>query len=60
VSDSSENLNMSFVVEQDVANSLVKELHSRLLPQKGKEGLFGMSWVELQARQQNRGPLKVN
>jgi diaminopimelate decarboxylase/aspartate kinase len=53
ISESSENLNLSFVVEQDVANTLVKALHSRLLPSSGRDDLFGESWVTLQAKQAN-------
>lgn len=49
---------MSFVVEQSVASSVVKELHSRLLPKEGHNDLFGDSWVGLQARQTTRGPVK--
>jgi len=58
ISDSSENLNMSFVVEQSVASSVVKELHARLVPYEGHPDLFGDAWVGMQAKQKHAGPIK--
>lgn len=58
ISESSENLNLSFVVEQSNANGLVKALHERLLPKQGLDELFGETWDALQAKQEIRGPKK--
>ena len=49
VSESSEDLNISFVVDEDDAPKLVAQLHARLLPKQGAEGLFGPSWELLTA-----------
>ena len=59
ITESSENLNLSFVVEQGVASTLVKALHSRLLPKEGQDDLFGPTWDVLQAKQEVRGPTKL-
>lgn len=59
ITESSENLNLSFVVEQGMANNLVKALHSRLLPVEGYDELFGPTWEALQAKQEVRGPVKA-
>eukprot|EP01111_Echinosteliopsis_oligospora_P010350 TRINITY_DN3202_c0_g2_i1.p1 TRINITY_DN3202_c0_g2~~TRINITY_DN3202_c0_g2_i1.p1 ORF type:complete len:366 (+),score=89.13 TRINITY_DN3202_c0_g2_i1:510-1607(+) len=56
ISESSENLNLSFVVEQSMANNLVKSLHSRLLPVEGHDDLFGETWTSMQGKQAVRGP----
>lgn len=58
ITESSENLNLSFVVEQGMANNLVKALHERLLPLEGYDELFGPTWDTLQAKQEIRGPIK--
>ncbi|HCP44633.1 MAG TPA: bifunctional aspartate kinase/diaminopimelate decarboxylase [Deltaproteobacteria bacterium] len=49
VSESSEDLNLSFVVEEEDAAKLVAALHSRLLPLQGNDELFGPSWEMLAA-----------
>eukprot|EP01113_Clastostelium_recurvatum_P002883 TRINITY_DN11239_c0_g1_i2.p1 TRINITY_DN11239_c0_g1~~TRINITY_DN11239_c0_g1_i2.p1 ORF type:complete len:512 (-),score=133.23 TRINITY_DN11239_c0_g1_i2:137-1672(-) len=49
VSESSENLNLSFVVEQDVATTLVVALHNALVPREGKDELFGPTWADIKA-----------
>eukprot|EP00026_Physarum_polycephalum_P006030 Phypoly_transcript_06070.p1 GENE.Phypoly_transcript_06070~~Phypoly_transcript_06070.p1 ORF type:complete len:398 (-),score=30.18 Phypoly_transcript_06070:305-1498(-) len=59
ISESSENLNLSFVVEQGMANGLVKALHQRLLPVEGHDELFGPTWDALQSKQEIRGPKKL-
>jgi len=50
VSESSEDLNLSFVVSEDKAQRLLAELHARLLPRQGSDGLFGPSWEVLSSR----------
>ncbi|MEO1230693.1 MAG: bifunctional aspartate kinase/diaminopimelate decarboxylase [Myxococcota bacterium] len=47
VSESSEDLNFSFVVDEDDADKLVASLHARLVPAQGAEGLFGPTWARL-------------
>ncbi len=49
VSESSEDLNLSFVVSEERAPRLLAELHARLLPRQGEEQLFGPSWEVLGA-----------
>ena len=49
VSESSEDLNISFVVDEGDAVKLVSMLHARLLPKQGADGLFGPSWELLTA-----------
>jgi len=53
VSESSEDLNLSFVVEEEDAAKLVAALHARLLPLQGSDDLFGPSW-ELLAEARNQ------
>lgn len=47
VSESSEDLNLSFVVDEADSGRLVANLHSRLLPRQGGNQLFGDSWEVL-------------
>ena len=47
VSESSEDLNISFVVDEADSGKLVADLHSRLLPKQGGSSLFGASWEVL-------------
>lgn len=47
VSESSEDLNFSFVVDEVDADKLVQRLHARLVPPQGAEHLFGPSWARL-------------
>ena len=47
VSESSEDLNLSFVVEEDDADALVSSLHARLMPIQGGRDLFGPTWEQL-------------
>jgi len=47
VSESSEDLNLSFVVDEADSGKLVASLHSRLLPRQGANRLFGASWEVL-------------
>lgn len=47
VSESSEDLNFSFVVDENDAAKLVTRLHDRLVPAQGAEPLFGASWNRL-------------
>lgn len=49
VSESSEDLNLSFVVDEEDAAKLVSALHARLLPKQGANALFGPSWELLTA-----------
>ncbi len=50
VSESSEDLNLSFVVDEEDAGPLVQQLHARLVPAQGADGRFGPTWELLQAR----------
>jgi len=50
VSESSEDLNLSFLVGEDKAPRLLADLHARLLPQQGGDSLFGPSWEVLSSR----------
>ncbi len=47
VSESSEDMNLSFVVDPADADSLVARLHGLLVPQQGGSDLFGASWEQL-------------
>lgn len=47
VSESSEDLNLSFVVDEGDAPKLVSALHSRLLPRQGGSDRFGPTWEVL-------------
>ncbi len=51
VSESSEDLNVSFVVGQQDARTLVDRLHDQLLPKQGSDELFGPSWELLTSKQ---------
>ncbi len=44
VSESSEDLNLSFVVDEEDAAKLVAALHARLLPRQGGGDRFGPTW----------------
>jgi len=50
VSESSEDLNLSFVVDEEDAAPLVQELHERLVPAQGADLRFGPTWEMLQSR----------
>ncbi|MCB9462171.1 MAG: aspartate kinase [Candidatus Eisenbacteria bacterium] len=51
VSESSEDLNLSFVVGESDARLLVRELHDRLFPvQRSDDSRFGPSWELLESR----------
>jgi bifunctional diaminopimelate decarboxylase / aspartate kinase len=56
VSESSEDLNISFVVDEDDAAKLVAQLHARLLPKQGANALFGPSWELLTAGERTIAP----
>jgi diaminopimelate decarboxylase/aspartate kinase len=58
VSESSEDLNLSFVVDEEDAAPLVAQLHERLIPAQGAESRFGPTWEMLQARA-GRAPAPV-
>jgi diaminopimelate decarboxylase/aspartate kinase len=59
VSESSEDLNLSFVVDQEDAPKLAADLHSRLVPMQGADRLFGPSWKSLRDhRAAQRGELE--
>jgi diaminopimelate decarboxylase/aspartate kinase len=49
VSEASEDLNMSFVVDEEHADRLVKELHASLLESGGvaADAQFGPVWTEM-------------
>ncbi len=47
VSESSEDLNLSFVVDEGDAAKLVSSLHARLLPRQGGGDRFGPTWEVL-------------
>jgi diaminopimelate decarboxylase/aspartate kinase len=50
VSESSEDLNISFVVDEDAGGPLLVKLHERLFGVQGADSLFGPTWELLQAR----------
>jgi len=54
VSESSEDLNLSFVVDEADSSKLVANLHSRLLPKQGGSSLFGPSWEVLTGEEPGR------
>jgi diaminopimelate decarboxylase/aspartate kinase len=47
LSESSEDLNFSFVVDEADADKLVASLHARLVPAQGASALFGPTWARL-------------
>ncbi|MFN7964850.1 MAG: bifunctional aspartate kinase/diaminopimelate decarboxylase [Acidobacteriota bacterium] len=47
-SQSSEDLNVSFVVDEDDAPAIVERLHAALLPAQGDDQRFGPTWEMLQ------------
>jgi len=49
VSESSEDLNLSFVVDEEDARPLVADLHARLFPIGGGDSRFGPTWEMLEA-----------
>ncbi len=51
VSESSEDLNFSFVVDEPAASQLVDRLHARLVPAQGAEDLLGPSWARLERQE---------
>lgn len=57
VSESSEDLNFSFVVDEGDADKLVASLHARLVPAQGAEGLLGPTWAKLS--QSERSPVET-
>lgn len=48
VSESSEDLNLSFVVDEGDARRLVQRLHAVLFPIQGQDERFGPTWEQLQ------------
>jgi len=50
VSESSEDLNISFVVDEGAAGPLLVKLHERLFAAQGAGALFGPSWELLRAK----------
>ena len=55
VSDSSEDLNLSFVVDEEDGPTLVRRLHQRLFGAQGGDPRLGATWEMIQ--QSRRGPL---
>ena len=60
ISESSEDLNLSFVVGEEDAPRLLAELHARLLPMQGNDGLFGPSWEVLNSRLMRKSVSKIS
>ena len=56
VSESSEDLNISFVVDEEDADKLTVDLHSRLLPKQGGNSIFGPSWEVLTGSESSSVP----
>ena len=56
VSESSEDLNISFVVDEADADKLTVDLHSRLLPKQGGNSIFGPSWEVLTGSDSSKTP----
>ena len=60
VSASSEDLNLSFVVDEEAAAPLVRELHGRLFPPQAVAGdRFGDTWERLAAREAKPVPVGI-
>ncbi len=47
VSQASSDLNLTFVVDEDQAERLVRRLHALLFAHRGKDGALGPTWQEL-------------
>jgi bifunctional diaminopimelate decarboxylase / aspartate kinase len=49
VSEASEDLNLSFVVDEEFSDGLVKDLHAALLesPAMSSDSQFGPTWLEM-------------
>lgn len=47
VSESSEDHNLSFVVDDEDADKLVSDLHDRLIPTQGSDDRLGRTWEQL-------------
>lgn len=47
LSQAANDLNLTFVVDDDQAERLVQKLHSQLIKQHGGDRLFGQTWEEL-------------
>lgn len=56
VSESSEDMNLSFVVDPADADSLVARLHGLLVPVQGGSELFGPTWEMLTGPQETANP----
>ncbi len=54
VSQAANDLNLTFVVDDDQAERLVQDLHAQLFRSRGSEELFGQSWAELNSRDKVR------
>lgn len=60
VSDSSEDLNLSFVVDEQDGPALVARLHARLFPAQGGDPRFGDTWEKLHGASSPRpGPVRT-
>ncbi len=59
VSESSEDMNLSFVVDSSDADALVARLHALLVPRQGGTGLFGPSWETLTSSRADLDALAV-
>ncbi|MCW9705925.1 bifunctional aspartate kinase/diaminopimelate decarboxylase [Fodinibius salsisoli] len=52
VSQAANDLNFTFVVENDQADKLVRQLHEHVITQSGNQQSFGLTWPELMGEQE--------
>src|SRR5581483_12085269 len=50
VTQAATDLNLTFVVDEDQATRLVRELHDLLLRKQGEDAVLGPTWEELETR----------
>ncbi|HLR33136.1 MAG TPA: bifunctional aspartate kinase/diaminopimelate decarboxylase [Fodinibius sp.] len=53
VNQAANDLNFTFVVENDQADRLVRQLHDHIITQSGNQESFGLTWPELMGEQED-------
>lgn len=56
VNQAANDLNFTFVVENEQADRLVRQLHDHIISQSGNQQSFGLTWPELMGEQEGVGP----
>jgi diaminopimelate decarboxylase/aspartate kinase len=56
VSQAANDLNLTFVVDEEQSDRLVRELHSQIFDQRKNDFLLGPTWKELKAKTSGEGP----